>query len=45
MRKLLIALLLLAPLSALAFFGLPQVLDAQLNSVASPPPYPASASA
>ncbi|MFI8747116.1 dipeptidase [Pseudomonas sp. NPDC077186] len=45
MRKLLIALLLLAPLSALAFFGLPQVLDAQMNSVASPPPYPASASA
>lgn len=46
MRKLLIALLLLlVPLSALAFFGLPQVLDAQMNSVASPPPYPASASA
>lgn len=45
MRKLLIALLLLAPLAALAFFGLPQVLDAQMNSVASPPPYPASASA
>lgn len=45
MRKLLIALLLLAPLSALAFFGLPEVLDARMNSVASPPPYAASASA
>lgn len=45
MRKILLALLLLAPLSALAFFGLPQVLDARMNSVASPPPYPASASA
>lgn len=45
MRKLLIAVLLLAPLSALAFFGLPEVLDARMNSVASPPPYAASASA
>lgn len=45
MRKILLALLLLVPLSALAFFGLPQVLDARMNSVASPPPYPASASA
>ncbi|MDP9941361.1 dipeptidase [Ectopseudomonas alcaliphila] len=45
MRKLLIALLLLVPLSALAVLGLPQVIDAQMNSVASPPPYPASASA
>ncbi|WP_457787852.1 dipeptidase [Pseudomonas sp. PL-6] len=44
MRKLLIALL-LVPLSALAVLGLPQVIDAQMNSVASPPPYPASASA
>ncbi|WP_192984671.1 dipeptidase [Pseudomonas sp. EggHat1] len=45
MRKLLIALLLLVPLSALAVLGLPRVIDAQMNSVASPPPYPASASA
>lgn len=45
MRKLLIAVLLLAPLSALGFFGLPEVLDARMNSVASPPPYAASASA
>lgn len=45
MRKLLIALLLLVPLSALAVLGLPQVIDAQMNSVANPPPYPASASA
>lgn len=45
MRKLLLAVLLLAPLSALAFLGLPEVLDARMNSVASPPPYPASASA
>jgi microsomal dipeptidase-like Zn-dependent dipeptidase len=45
MRKLLIAVLLLAPLSALAFFGLPEVLDARMNSVASPPPYAASDSA
>jgi membrane dipeptidase len=45
MRKLLIALLLLVPLSALAVLGLPQVIDARMNSVASPPPYPASASA
>lgn len=45
MRKLLIAGLLLAPLSALAFIGLPQVLDAQMNSVANPPPYPTSAKA
>ena len=45
MRKLLIVLLLLVPLSALAVLGLPQVIDAQMNSVASPPPYPASASA
>ena len=45
MRKLLIVPLLLVPLSALAVLGLPQVIDAQMNSVASPPPYPASASA
>lgn len=45
MRKLLIALLLLVPLSALAVLGLPQVIDAQMNSVANPPPYPTSASA
>jgi membrane dipeptidase len=45
MRKLLIALLLLVPLSALAVLGLPRVIDARMNSVASPPPYPASASA
>ncbi|RRV24354.1 peptidase M19 [Pseudomonas sp. o96-267] len=45
MRKLLIAVLLLVPLSALAVLGLPQVLDAQMNNVASPPPYPTSASA
>lgn len=45
MRKLLIALLLLVPLSALAVLGLPRVIDAQMNSVASQPPYPASASA
>ena len=45
MRKLLIALLLLVSLSALAVLGLPRVIDAQMNSVASPPPYPASASA
>jgi membrane dipeptidase len=45
MRKLLIAGLLLAPLSALAFIGLPQVLDAQMNSVANPPPYLTSAKA
>lgn len=45
MRKLLIAVLLLAPLSALGFFGLPEVLDARMNSVASPPPYAASDSA
>lgn len=45
MRKLLIALLLLVPLSALAVLGLPPVIDAQMNSVANPPPYPASASA
>lgn len=45
MRKLLIALLLLVPLSALAVLGLPQVIDAQMNSVANPPPYPASAGA
>ena len=32
MRKLLIALLLLVPLSALAVLGLPQVIDAQMNS-------------
>ncbi|WP_296272451.1 dipeptidase [Pseudomonas sp. UBA6323] len=45
MRKLLIALLLLIPLSALAVLGLPQVIDAQMNSVANPPPYAASVSA
>ena len=45
MRKLLIALLLLVSLSALAVLGLPRVIDAQMNSVASQPPYPASASA
>ncbi|MGN0924655.1 dipeptidase [Ectopseudomonas mendocina] len=45
MRKLLIALLLLVPLSALAVLSLPQVIDAQMNSVANPPPYPTSASA
>ncbi|ALN18140.1 dipeptidase [Ectopseudomonas mendocina] len=45
MRKLLIALLLLVPLSALAVLSLPQVIDAQMNSVANPPPYTASASA
>lgn len=45
MRKLLLVLLLLLPLSALAFFTLPHLLDAQLNSVATPPPYPASESA
>lgn len=45
MRKLLIALLLLVPLSALAVLSLPPVIDAQMNSVANPPPYTASASA
>jgi membrane dipeptidase len=42
MRKLLIALLLLVPFSALAVLGLPRVIDAQMNSVASPAPYTAS---
>ncbi|QFT23615.1 Membrane dipeptidase (Peptidase family M19) [Pseudomonas sp. THAF187a] len=45
MRKLLLALLLLVPLSALAVLGLPSLLDAKMNSVASPPPYSTSASA
>ncbi|WP_439861129.1 dipeptidase [Pseudomonas sp. MBLB4136] len=40
MRKLLIALLLLL-LSTLVFLTLPHILDRTLNSVASPPPYPA----
>ncbi|GIZ13869.1 dipeptidase [Pseudomonas sp. NCCP-436] len=45
MRKFLLALLLLIPLGILAFFGLPRLIDAQLNSVATPGPYPAGASA
>lgn len=45
MRKFLLALLLLIALGALAFFSLPRVIDAQLNSVAAPGPYPAGASA
>lgn len=40
MRKLLIALLLLLPLSALVFFSLPSLLDRQMNSVELAAPYP-----
>ena len=42
MRKLLLALLLLAPVGAGVFFALPGLLDRQMNSVANPAPYPAS---
>ncbi|HSC83680.1 MAG TPA: dipeptidase [Pseudomonas sp.] len=42
MRKLPLALLTLAALGAAVFFSLPTLLDRQMNSVASPAPYPAS---
>ena len=42
MRKLLLTLLLLAPVGAGVFFALPGLLDRQMNSVANPAPYPAS---
>lgn len=41
MRKLSLALLILVPLGAAIFFTLPTLLDRQMNSVASPAPYPA----
>jgi membrane dipeptidase len=42
MRKLLLALLILVPVGAGIFFTLPTLLDWQMNSVATPAPYPAS---
>ena len=42
MPKLLLALLILVPVGAGTFFTLPNLLDRQMNSVAAPPPYPAS---
>jgi membrane dipeptidase len=45
MRKLLLALLILVPIGAGIFFTLPTLLDRQMNSVATPAPYPASDSA
>ena len=42
MRKLLLALLILVPFGAGIFFTLPTLLDRQMNSVATPAPYPAS---
>lgn len=42
MRKLPLALLAVAVVGAGVFFGLPSLLDRQMNSVASPAPYPAS---
>ncbi|MEX6501311.1 dipeptidase [Pseudomonas zhanjiangensis] len=45
MRKLLLTLPLLALLGAAIFFSLPTLLDRRMNSVETPPPYPASAAA
>ncbi|AYC31908.1 peptidase M19 [Pseudomonas cavernae] len=45
MRKLLIALVLLAIVGLSVFFSLPPMLDRRMNSVESPPPYPASPAA
>jgi membrane dipeptidase len=45
MRKLLLTLLILVPVGAGIFFTLPTLLDRQMNSVATPAPYPASDSA
>lgn len=45
MRKFLLALPILAALGAAVFFGLPSLLDRWMNSVETPPPYPASTSA
>lgn len=45
MRKLPLALLAVAVIGAGVFFSLPNLLDRQMNSVATPAPYPASESA
>ncbi|CAD5108497.1 dipeptidase [Zestomonas carbonaria] len=45
MRKTLIALLVLAVIGLGIFFSLPSLLDRRMNSVATPPPYPASPAA
>ncbi|VXB35144.1 Peptidase M19 [Pseudomonas sp. 8AS] len=45
MRKLPLALLALAAIAGGVFFSLPSLLDRQMNSVATPAPYPASESA
>lgn len=45
MRKLLIALLVLLPVGLGLFFFLPQLIDRQMNTVATPPPYQASGAA
>lgn len=42
MRKLPLALLALAAIAGGVFFSLPSLLDSQMNSVATPAPYPAS---
>ncbi|WP_375737481.1 dipeptidase [Pseudomonas boanensis] len=45
MRKTLIAVLVLIPVGLGIFFSLPNLLDRRMNSVATPPPYPASPAA
>ena len=45
MRKLLIALLVLVVVGLGVFFYLPGLLDRKMNTVATPPPYQASAEA
>ena len=45
MRKLLLALPAIAVIGGAVFFSLPSLLDWQMNSVATPAPYPASESA
>ncbi|WP_044871886.1 dipeptidase [Pseudomonas sp. LFM046] len=45
MRKLLIALVVLIPVGLGIFFVLPQLIDREMNTVATPPPYRASDSA
>ena len=45
MRKLLIALLVLATVGLAVLFSLPPIVDARMNSVETPPPYQVSAQA
>ncbi|MGH8354379.1 MAG: dipeptidase, partial [Pseudomonas sp.] len=45
MRKASIALIALLAIGLAVFFSVPQLLDRKLNSVATPPPYPASSAA